>query len=202
MKIHVAPKESAYKVFTLFVDDEAWRDIHASIFGQRAKFEALTSFEDFEVSFHALEYQRAKLYTIRRLSMKNQNSAELREALSSRLVSLLNTDRILQVFTDQGYINDEEWTKSFIRQQVARKIAPKVIYMKLKAKGIPNHLAQQMMNQSENSPQELIKQLLLSRYKNRNLKDYHEKQKVIGSLARKGFDLSDILETLRLLREG
>lgn len=196
MKIHIAPKEGAYKVLTLFIDDEVWRDIHVSIFGQRPKFEAPTSLEDFEALFHTQEYQRARLYTIRRLSIKSQNSAELREALSSRLVSPQNTNRILQEFTEQGYINDEEWTKSFIRQQIARKIGPKVISMKLKAKGIPNHLAQHLMDQSGNSPQELIKQLLLSRYKNRNLKDYHEKQKVIGALARKGFDLSDILAIL------
>jgi len=198
MKISIAPKEGAYKTLTLSIDDEPWRDIHISVFGRRPKFENITSLAEFELLFNTLEYQRAKIYAIRRLSVKSQNSSQLRKALETRLVSASNTQRLIQEFANVGYINDEEWTKSFIRQQIARKVGPKVILMKLKIKGIPPRLAERIFEEFDHSPRDQIRQLLQTRYKNRNIKDYREKQKVIGALVRKGFDIPDVIHVMGL----
>lgn len=193
MIIKIVPKEGSDDTLTLLINDEPWRDIHAKLFGRKPKFATYPTLEEFENAFSDLEYQRAKVYAIRRLSFKSQNSSELREALKSRLVSQGNIHRIIQEFVEQGYLNDEEWAKSFIRLQLAKKVGIKVIRMKLHHKGISPSLIEKSLKECDHNPEEQIQKLLQSRYKNRNLKDYREKQKVIAALVRKGYELSEII---------
>lgn len=190
MKIECRPKEGRREILTLWIDEEPWREIHTTIFGRRPRFENLDQFAP-------LEYKCAKNYALKRLSLKNQPSTELRKALLERLVSTETTQKIVDEMIQYGYINDHDWISSFIRVQKAKKMGPRAIEQKLRMKGIPVDQITYAMQEHDSSlsQKERIIDLLNTRYKNRNLSDYKEKQKVIASLVRKGYDLDDIFDS-------
>ncbi|MBA3816234.1 MAG: RecX family transcriptional regulator, partial [Parachlamydiaceae bacterium] len=65
-------------------------------------------------------------------------------------------------------------------------------------KGMTSPFAEELLRESQTDEKQraAIKQLLTTRYRSRNLKDFREKRKVVSSLIRRGFDLSLILDIL------
>ena len=145
--------------------------------------------------FCALEYRMAKLYALRRLSAQSLPSTTLARALRQRLVTEETIERLNEELKQQGYLNDEEWTASYVRGQIARKRGPKAIVQKLAHKGISEEQAHSALESASGADQQkqAIAKLIQTRYASRNLSDFKERQKVIASLARRGFDLSIIL---------
>jgi regulatory protein len=192
-------KEERSSILTIICDGKPWRDVHTSIFGRRPTFSAnCRTIEDLREEFVAMEYQAAKNYALRRLSLQTMLSTALARSLKERLVSENTIKKLLVQLTDSRLINDEEWTASFVRTQTARKVGPRAIAQKLAGKGIKGmDLEQALENSWDPTDQRaMILKLLNSRYAKKNLKDFKEKQKVIASLSRRGFDLSIILEAL------
>jgi regulatory protein len=198
MEIKWVPKEGRRNILTLIVDEDPFKDIHTTIFGRKPKITPCKSLEDLENLLLSLEYKGAKIYALKRLSLKNQPSIEMEKALKERLVSQKNRDKIIDELRSLGYLNDNEWIEGFIRNQTNKKIGPKAIYQKLKAKGLPDESIEHFLENyvSPEKQQTQIQLLLQTRYKSRNLNDYHQKQKVIASLLRKGFDFEQVREVL------
>jgi regulatory protein len=98
-----------------------------------------------------------------------------------------------------GFLNDDEWTASFVRGQSNRKVGPRAIAQKLASKGVRGEKLEQALENSWNPSEQkaLITSLLKSRYAKKNLSDFKERQKVIASLMRKGFDFSAIMGCLK-----
>lgn len=200
MKIECRPHTRDKLRLTIFIEDEEWGDIHTSIFGRKPSLpKDCLSLEEFQEKFHALEYKVAKNYLIKRLSAQSLPSTTLAKTLKERLISQENIATLLQEFEQQGYINDSQWTQSFVRQQQARKLGPKAIASKLFLKGFDKEtITKALKSTGADSQQEAIAKLLTTRYRQRDLKDFREKQKLVASLVRRGFDLSIILNTLKI----
>lgn len=198
MEIKWIPKEGRRGILTLVVDEDPIRDIHTTIFGRAPTLPKCASLEELEAILHNLEYKAAKNYAIKRLSIKSQPSTEMDKALKERLVPENIREKIIEEFTNLGYINDEEWIEGFIRVQMIKKIGPKAIQQKLQAKGISSESISHLLEKytSPQTQQEQIQQLLNTRYKSRDLTDYKQKQKVIASLLRKGFDYEVVRNTI------
>lgn len=190
----VIPKNNNDKVKTIFVDEEPWRDIHCSIFGYQ-KFE-IKSIEQFEL----LEQKKVKSFVYKKLAQQNYSSHGLTKILKDFLVPKVLIQAVIQDCQDLGYINDEDWLKSFIRGAKAKKNGPRTILQKLLAKGFDKETASVAL-ENEDSPKDRvmrIRKLLETRYKKYDLKDYKEKQKVVASLVRKGYSFEDILPCLSM----
>lgn len=190
------------KTFPLLIDGAIWRTVHLSIFSQSCRFPN-DSMEELERHFQALELKGAKLFALRRLSLRNYHSSELSQALKKREVSPATIASLIGEFQKLGYIDDDLWLAAAIRALRAKKMGYKAIQWKLVQKGVPEEqiiqsIAQSKQAEGEEQNERLsIQNLLSTRYRNRQLQDRKERQKVIAALVRKGFELEDIFAVLK-----
>lgn len=199
MKVECLPHSTCKNLITVLCDGDPWRHLHMSIFGRKPALPAeCPSIDDLEQLLFSLEYKQAKLFVLKLLSMRSLPSPGLERVLRQRLVSEENITRLIEECCQAGYVNDDEWTASFVRGQTARKRGPKAIVQKLAAKGISKAQVDAAMQSAGGVDQqkEMIEQLLAKKYKDRDLSDFREKQKVIASLVRRGFDLSVVIDSL------
>lgn len=145
-----------------------------------------------------MEYKEARQYAIRRLAAKSYSSGELAQLFKRRLIPEDIAQRVIEEFQRLGYINDTEWIASFVRSQWARNTGPKAIVMKLRAKGVSEDVAEDAVQKVSNgdAQQEKIRGLISTKYRTRDLSDFKDRQKVIASLLRKGFDYEDVAAAL------
>jgi len=199
MKITCELHPERREVLIICCDGEVWREVHTSIFGRKPSFEGCESLEQLSNQFFSLEYRLAKQYAVRRLAAQSLPSAALKRALEERLVSESTTAKLIQEFCELGYINDQQWTESFVRHQVERKLGPRMIAQKLSRKGISKEFAAKALEKANHpgQQQKALAHLLETRYRQRNLNNFKERQKVIASLIRRGFDLAVILDYFR-----
>lgn len=198
MKITCLPKEGRRLVMTVYVDDEPWVDVHTKIFGRSINLPSCDSVEQLQKKFIDLEYAKARKYTLDCLAMRSYPSTQLKKLLVRNLISAETIQKVLEEFTRLGYLKDEEWIERFIQAQLGRHVGPQMIIGKLLNKGIPLREAKNWIEKTvdETVTQKSIQHLLKTKYKNRNLSDYREKQKVFAALARKGFDTESIKQNL------
>lgn len=197
--ISCTPHPTRSSILTIFWDGEPWREIHTSVFGRRPQLpQNCQNFDEFKTQFFEFEYRQAKNYCLRRLSLQAMLSTALTRALKDRLISEKTIQQVISELNDQGFLNDQEWSASFVRTQTSRKVGPRAIAQKLASKGIKGDVLDTALEKSWDcdTQKKLILSLLKSRYAKRNLNDFKEKQKVIASLVRKGFDFSIILEVI------
>lgn len=199
MKISCSPNPELKSVMTIFCDGSPWRDVHTTVFGRRPVLpQGCESLIEFSEQFSIIECRQAKNYAIRRLSLQGMLSTALARALKDRLVSEKAIREAICELTDLGFINDEEWAASFVRSQNNKKVGPRAIAQKLAHKGIRGERLEQALEKSWDPEEQkmLIKSLLKSKYAKRNLSDFKEKQKVVASLIRRGFDMNIIFNCL------
>lgn len=139
------------------------------------------------------DYTIAKRYALKRLSSQSLHSAQLRKILHEKQVSDDIINQIIVEFQRLGFLNDPEWIQSYIRGH-SKRHGPRSILAKLRLKGIAREEVEETLHSMSDSDtqKESILNLLKTRYKSRDLSDYKEKQKVIASLMRKGFDFDAI----------
>lgn len=199
LQIEIAPHPNRRSLLTISIDGDLWRNIHTSIFGLRPSLpKNCYSIEQFAEKFAAIEYRQAKYYAIKRLSQLSLPSAKLIKSLKERLVSESVISRLIAELLEAGYINDREWTASYVRIQSQRNIGPRAIAQKLAAKGMASTQVVELLRESQTDEiqRNTIRHLLATRYRTRNLGDFRDKRKVVASLVRRGFDLSLILNVL------
>lgn len=188
MKIEILPKDGYRGVFSVYIEEEFFTDIHASIFGKKPKL--TFHLEDLHEQFFQQEYLKVKAFVLRRLSQRNYSSFELKKKLKECLVSTRSIEGVLDECRHLGYLDDQSWLEGYISTLQIKKMGPRAIMMKLQSKGVPEEAYLAILAKvvtPENQLERIVK-LLETRYKTRDLTDYKEKQKVIASLLRKGFD--------------
>lgn len=198
MKVTCQPKEGRRFVITICVDDEPWKDVNTKIFGRDFSLPACETQEALQERLQALEYAKAKKYAIDCLAKRSYPTTQLRKLLEKNLVSVETIQALLKEFVRLGYLNDEEWIERFVKAQINKHQGPQAILYKLMNKGISTKEAEKWIEKLCNSRESnnSLQHLLRTKYKNRNLSDYKERQKVFASLARKGFDIEDIKSVL------
>lgn len=200
MKLEWEAKEGRRGVLTLYIDGEAWKEIHTSVFGRQPTLNTeYASQSDLEEYFEKAEYRAATVFVLKRLSIKAYLASELQNKLVEHYVSEATAERVIQECRRLGYLNDEEWLNGFVQRQIARKLGPMAILMKLRAKGVSQEKAEELVGalDNEDGRKERIMNLLTTRYRNRDLSDFKSREKVIASLIRKGFSFSDVKEAIR-----
>lgn len=207
ISVECVPAVGRRLVMDLICDGEVWRQIHISIFGKKPSIPRVCStLDELAAAFAALEYNMARQYVMRRLSAMNLPSKTIIRSLKQRFVSDETISRVIENFTELGYLNDATWTTGFVRQQTERKLGPRAIAQKLTNKGFGREEIEEAMEPLKGSSGEEVQMdaivaLLNSKYKKKNLGDFKEKQKVVASLARRGYDFSLILKALKIDNE-
>lgn len=201
MQISYHPNPERQSILTISCDGSPWRDIHTAVFGRRPLLpQGCGSLEDFSEQFSDFEYRQAKNYAIRRLSLQGMLSTALSRAMKERLISEKTVNQLILELTELGFLNDDEWAASFVRGQAGKKFGPRAIAQKLMNKGVKGEKLELALEKSWGPIEQkgLIIKLLKSRYSRRNLDDFKEKQKVIASLMRRGFDFFIISNCMKL----
>ena len=196
--IECVPAEK-WGVWTVVLNGSPYREIHQAIFGKTPAFSApCSSVAEFSVLFRETEVSRAKQFALRKLTAVNLCSYELRASLIKYLVSADAAEEVIEECLRLGYINDDEWLTGFVRRLAAKKKSRMEIRMKLQGKGIPEEVFAPYLDALCGAEEILlsIQGLLATRYRNRDLSDFKERQKVIAALARKGFSYDQIAQCL------
>lgn len=189
----VSTQETTHWI-TVVLDDEPIRKLHRSIFGSADLPKSPSSEEELAAILDKIELNGARQYALKRLAMQAYWSGALRKLMEERGIGTAIIDSVLEECQRYGYINDEEWVNGFIEGQKRKRVGPRMIAQKLRAKGVPEHMYEDSLD--EDSPAERLRELIESKYAKRNLSDYKERQKVVASLMRKGYELNDIFAAL------
>ena len=99
-----------------------------------------------------------------------------------------------------GLIDDEKFARRLAEMLESSGSSEKEIYFKLVNKGVPSGVAKEVLSERETDESEKIKKLLSTNYQSK-LNTDEGVQKVIASLARKGFSFSDIKDAIRAYNE-
>jgi regulatory protein len=157
--------------------------------------------EDFEKFYNS---------SLRFLSFRPRSEKEVRDRLKikyqkSNIKNLtLVIDKVIQKLKEQGFINDEEFTKWWIEQRT--KVRPKairVITLELKQKGISNEIIESLLSkdvpleEQVSNDLELANKLIEKRIERlRNSSKQEIYQKLGSYLSRRGFDWETIKQSI------
>ena len=125
-----------------------------------------------------------------KLGRRSYSSWEIRNFFKDEIPEI---EEIIAEFTEQGYINDDEWLKSFIRIEEGKGNGPHTLKSKLRQKGIPQEVIEAAL--TEASPQESLATAIYKKTKGRPITK-ESKQKLIAFLARRGFSWDTIQNAL------
>jgi regulatory protein len=200
--VEFVPKEGRKDFWEIRIDGDEWRVVHRTIFGSKPRFPAVSDDSSVDDLFDQYEYERVKRYLLWRLSKQSCHSDQLAKQLRERLVQSHTIDQILEEFKRAGYLDDEAWLKAFMRGQQKTQGLP-LILSKLGAKGLSPESLDGIAETYQDRDGELlaIRHLLTTRYRSKNLSDRNTRQKVIGSLLRRGFSYDQVRRALTYASE-
>jgi regulatory protein len=196
----VIPKQGRKELLSILIDGEEWKTIHTAIFGKNPSFPLCSSEMEWKQLFEKIESERVKNYALRRLSAQNYHSAQLTKLLKERLVTNAVIAKTIREFQAKGYLNDQDWIRSFVRSQ-RKRLGLSAILKKLYAKGVSSEEIQQVKETYQNSEEDYlnIQNLIKTKYRSKNIKLPKERQKIIASLVRKGFNFDQIINVFETL---
>ena len=100
---------------------------------------------------------------------------------------------VLEKLSDSGLLDDEHFARIYAEELINKKhVSPAGLRAALSAKGISREIADNLIEELDMDPRESIEILLDTKFKNKNLLDEKQCDKVITSLYGMGFMLNDI----------
>lgn len=197
MKIN-CQKSSRKGILLLTVDDEIWKEIHTSVWGNRPDFPSdCFSLQLFSERFYELEFKAAKQFALRKLAVKSYFTQELKLALQKVLITASTISKVIEEMIRHQYLDDQSHGERWVRTQSAKKWGPHVIAQKLRAKGVFIESFPEILEAEYGSEERRKKIHFLLSKKLQKSDDFVSKQKAIASLVRKGFDLEEIQNVLK-----
>jgi regulatory protein len=146
-------------------------------------------------------YPRAKEKALSVLGYSDRSESELRNKLGETGYTGDVINRVIDYVRLYDYINDERYTSAFIRSKKQTKSRLAII-TQLSQKGINKEIIDKVMyneyHEDESSDDELnaIKKAVSRKTSSIENLDYAQKQRLMASLYRKGFDLRKIKKVL------
>lgn len=147
--------------------------------------------EQWQELVDAINYRKAvnKCYDL--LSRRDHSVKELRQKLL-RTVDPDNADKAIEKMLDLGYLDDEKYARTLFRHLYDnKKMSLNFIKREMYMKGIDSFIIEDVLCENEVDNVANIVELINSKYAGK-LQGENGKQKVMASLARKGFSYSDI----------
>lgn len=138
-------------------------------------------------------YARDQLFKY--LGVAEHNSHQCRDLLSRKKIHPSLIDALIAEFIDKKYIDDARFVNILIESLLERGKSKNYIKGKLRELNMPAELWENALNEAYNPETTLdnLKEMILKlRLSYRDLPPAKQKEKIINSLYRKGFDLDDI----------
>ncbi len=157
--------------------------------------------EQYEKLIELLIYPKAIDKALLILKFMDRCEQELRMRLSREEYRDEIIDRVIEYVKHYGYLNDERFATAYVRSRKNRK-SKMMIRNELQQKGINKDLIQTVFDTeyeaeaSEDAEMIAIRKAIEKKTKNPQGLSAEEKQKLIASLYRKGYDLSKIKHSI------
>ena len=147
-----------------------------------------------------LVIKRAKLRAMHLLTDMGRTESQLRTKLKQGGYTEEAAEAAIQYVKSFGYINDAEYTRSFIDSRKEKK-SKKELYAALIQKGVSPEIIEQVFEETdygEEDSRQAIEALMRKRNYHPETADAKEKQKMMGYLMRKGFSYQDVRNVLQV----
>ena len=130
------------------------------------------------------------------LAFKGRTVQEIKTRLKENGYSSLEIESAVDKLIYYGYLNDKNYTISYMRDNASRK-GKKLITQELKNKGIHKDIIYDCCDFIEFDDVGAIDKIMARRYNSANLSDEKEVRKIIAYFMRRGFEYSAIKQVLR-----
>lgn len=147
-------------------------------------------------------YRRAKQKALAILKYMDRSEFELRKKLKEAGYTEGIVDRTIEYLYEYNYINDERFALLLIKSKKSVK-SKMILRMELLKKGISKELLDELLQReyedSEDDPElTAIRKAIAKKTRNIETLSQEEKQKLIASLYRKGFQMDKIKQILNM----
>ena len=146
------------------------------------------------------EYIYGKESALNYLSYRIRTTSEIKKKLKEKKVTSKTSGKIIKYLEDAGLINDEEFARTLIEENIKRKpVGIKVLKQKLFEKGVPKQIGEKVLESVFEKVSE--KELALQNFnklipKLKGKEKIEQKKKVYEFLTRKGFSYDVIREII------
>ena len=143
--------------------------------------------------------KRAKLRAMHLLNDMGRTESQLRTKLLRNDYPSDIVEEAIAYVKSFGYINDAEYTRSFIENRKEKK-SKKEIYAALCQKGLPKDLIETALEEcyADDDSIAAIEAIVRKKKFDPKSTDYKEMQKMMGYLVRKGFRYDDIRRVIQV----
>ena len=143
--------------------------------------------------------KRAKLRAMHLLNDMGRTESQLRTKLLRNDYPSDIVEEAIAYVKSFGYINDAEYTRSFIENRKEKK-SKKEIYAALCQKGLPKDLIETALEEryADDDSIAAIEAIVRKKKFDPKSTDYREMQKMMGYLVRKGFRYDDIRQVIQV----
>ena len=188
----------------IFLDDEFAFGIHEYVLTRLGLRKGDTiNQETIEAIKSSEEYNLAKEKALRFINYRLRSEKELRLKLQEKEFQPKTIDDVLEGLRKSGIVNDARFAKAYIHDAQLRKpMGKKLLQQKLRLKGVPSSIIQEVLNESMNEEEEqshafkTAQKFMKSR---KMLEPKQQQQRIAQFLARRGFSWSTISPVLRKL---
>lgn len=142
--------------------------------------------------------KRAKLRALHLLNDMARTEGQLRDKLKRNGYPEDIVDEALSYVKSFGYINDEEYIRSFIESRKEKK-SRREIYALLGQKGVDRETVERILEEAYegHTEEEAIRMILSRKHWNQEETDEKKRQKMYAYLVRKGFRYEDICRAMQ-----
>ena len=134
------------------------------------------------------------------LSMRARTEKEIVDALRMNTYPEATIARVMQRLQEAGYVNDSEFAVQYSSARVLKGMGSRRIRMELRNKGIESDIIDQTI--SDLDQEDVLKGAITTARKavhGKNISDRADRQKVLASLARRGYDYQIARQALDIL---
>lgn len=124
------------------------------------------------------------------ISRRPRSEGEIKEYLKRKKYSDEEIEKILNVLSNKGYIDDQDFSRRWVEnRRLLKPISTRKLWAELKQKRVNEEIIQQVLQNDETNEIDVIEELI--RTKSRQTR-YQDKQKLLQFLVRQGFNYEDI----------
>lgn len=135
------------------------------------------------------------------ITFKDRTIKELSDKLKEKGYSSHEIGESIGKLLEYGYINDENYAFSYIKDNINKKGSGR-ISMELLRKGIDKDIICNKLDLFEDNETDVVSEIISHRYKNADFNDDSEKRRIYSYFARRGFKYENISKAITNYRKN
>ena len=186
----------------IFVDGELWAELDSGVVAERGLYKgAALSHEELAEARVAGERPLAMSRALHSLGYRARSAHELRERLLRAGYAGETVSGVLARLGELGYLDDEDFARSVVRDKVRKRYGPRRIYGELRRAGVDEEVAQEVIEE-EFAGRSQLEEARAAAQRRYNMEERSDAQarRVHGFLMRRGYSAGVSAEIARSYR--